>query len=178
MEGIRPILPLIRNTPYGKRIQSKLQREQVDMISVGHPYPGYHNQPQGLMTMPNSGVVAHAHNIGGLTQNRQMQSLHTNQLADVYNNPNSLYGLGQNGSIHSQPAMHLQGQQLAHAMQPHTSNGYLLQGGRNPSNGLATNGSGFGTLSSFNPPSSFGNSGLSGGVNGMYQRPAFRYGGM
>ncbi|KZV95605.1 ARM repeat-containing protein, partial [Exidia glandulosa HHB12029] len=27
VDGIRPILPMIRNTPYGKRIQSKLQRE-------------------------------------------------------------------------------------------------------------------------------------------------------
>lgn len=26
VEGIRPVLPLIRNTPYGKRIQNKLQR--------------------------------------------------------------------------------------------------------------------------------------------------------
>jgi hypothetical protein len=29
VECIRPILPMIRNTPYGKRIQSKLQREQM-----------------------------------------------------------------------------------------------------------------------------------------------------
>ena len=28
VDHIRPILPMIRNTPYGKRIQSKLQREQ------------------------------------------------------------------------------------------------------------------------------------------------------
>ncbi|KZV62878.1 ARM repeat-containing protein [Peniophora sp. CONT] len=30
VEDIRPVLPLIRNTPYGKRIQNKLQREQMD----------------------------------------------------------------------------------------------------------------------------------------------------
>ena len=39
VECIRPILPMIRNTPYGKRIQSKLQREQM---GGGHhdPYAG------------------------------------------------------------------------------------------------------------------------------------------
>lgn len=30
VECIRPILPVIRNTPYGKRIQSKLQRDNLD----------------------------------------------------------------------------------------------------------------------------------------------------
>ncbi|KAL7416616.1 armadillo-type protein [Mrakia frigida] len=30
VECIRPILPMIRNTPYGKRIQSKLQREHME----------------------------------------------------------------------------------------------------------------------------------------------------
>jgi hypothetical protein len=30
VERIRPVRPLIRNTPYGKRIQNKLQREQMD----------------------------------------------------------------------------------------------------------------------------------------------------
>src|SRR5690349_13481352 len=33
VECIRPLLPAIRNTPYGKRIQSKLHRDQ--MSSVG-----------------------------------------------------------------------------------------------------------------------------------------------
>ena len=31
VECIKPILPMIRNTPYGKRIQSKLQRDNIDM---------------------------------------------------------------------------------------------------------------------------------------------------
>src|SRR5258708_32508577 len=38
VEGIRPILPLIRNTPYGKRIQSKLQREHVEPYGGGGSY--------------------------------------------------------------------------------------------------------------------------------------------
>ncbi|MCO5585257.1 hypothetical protein L7F22_039190 [Adiantum nelumboides] len=31
VECIKPILPMIRNTPYGKRIQSKLQRDNIDL---------------------------------------------------------------------------------------------------------------------------------------------------
>jgi hypothetical protein len=31
VECIKPILPVIRNTPYGKRIQSKLQRDNLDL---------------------------------------------------------------------------------------------------------------------------------------------------
>ena len=48
VEGIRPVLPLIRNTPYGKRIQNKLQREQMDHFgSVG----GYPAAQQNLVNM-------------------------------------------------------------------------------------------------------------------------------
>lgn len=45
VEGIRPILPLIRNTPYGKRIQSKLQREQLESTN-GH-YGHYQQSAMG-----------------------------------------------------------------------------------------------------------------------------------
>ena len=48
VEGIRPVLPLIRNTPYGKRIQNKLQREQMDHYgSVG----GYPTGQQNIINM-------------------------------------------------------------------------------------------------------------------------------
>ncbi|GAA5912727.1 hypothetical protein JCM6882_005773 [Rhodosporidiobolus microsporus] len=40
IETIRPILPMIRNTPYGKRIQSKIQRETNDHMR--HNGGGYH----------------------------------------------------------------------------------------------------------------------------------------
>jgi hypothetical protein len=33
VECIRPLLPAIRNTPYGKRIQGKLHREQMHALS-------------------------------------------------------------------------------------------------------------------------------------------------
>ncbi|GEM10551.1 pumilio RNA binding protein [Rhodotorula toruloides] len=47
VETIRPILPMIRNTPYGKRIQSKIQRETNE--HMGHRggynhHPGQHHQ--------------------------------------------------------------------------------------------------------------------------------------
>ncbi len=38
VECIRPLLPAIRNTPYGKRIQSKLHRDQMSSVNqqLGH----------------------------------------------------------------------------------------------------------------------------------------------
>ncbi|GAA5856818.1 hypothetical protein JCM9279_002029, partial [Rhodotorula babjevae] len=42
IETIRPILPMIRNTPYGKRIQSKIQRETSDHMRHGGG-GGYHH---------------------------------------------------------------------------------------------------------------------------------------
>ncbi|BGP02159.1 hypothetical protein NBRC10513v2_005805 [Rhodotorula toruloides] len=44
VETIRPILPMIRNTPYGKRIQSKIQRETNE--HMGHR-GGYHHHGHG-----------------------------------------------------------------------------------------------------------------------------------
>jgi len=43
VECIRPILPSIRNTPYGKRIQSKLAREDSSFNNYGPPGPGSGN---------------------------------------------------------------------------------------------------------------------------------------
>lgn len=57
---IRPVLPMIRNTPYGKRIQSKIQREGGgDGYGRGgwHHHPGmYHGPPpMGYYGMPYGG---------------------------------------------------------------------------------------------------------------------------
>ncbi|GAA6014967.1 hypothetical protein JCM10207_008688 [Rhodosporidiobolus poonsookiae] len=46
IETIRPILPMIRNTPYGKRIQSKIQRETSDHMRHGGGGGGYHGGHQ------------------------------------------------------------------------------------------------------------------------------------
>lgn len=63
---IRPVLPMIRNTPYGKRIQSKIQREGVhDGYGGGrggwHHHPGmYHGPPpMGYYGMPYGGPPHH-----------------------------------------------------------------------------------------------------------------------
>jgi hypothetical protein len=40
VDCIRPILPSIRNTPYGKRIQGKLQRDQQQRDQQQHQQQG------------------------------------------------------------------------------------------------------------------------------------------
>ncbi|KIY45273.1 ARM repeat-containing protein [Fistulina hepatica ATCC 64428] len=78
VEGIRPVLPLIRNTPYGKRIQNKLQREQMDHYgggynqqalasilgnaSMGVVPPGASRIPPGLRASP----LSHVSSLHGL----------------------------------------------------------------------------------------------------------------
>ncbi|CAD6885757.1 unnamed protein product [Tilletia laevis] len=61
VDCIRPILPMIRNTPYGKRIQSKLQRDNVDLGPASGSMPfsllqaaAYHQQQlQAIAAMAN-----------------------------------------------------------------------------------------------------------------------------
>ncbi|BGP64704.1 hypothetical protein NBRC10512v2_006069 [Rhodotorula toruloides] len=43
VETIRPILPMIRNTPYGKRIQSKIQRETNEHMGHRGGFHGHHH---------------------------------------------------------------------------------------------------------------------------------------
>lgn len=144
VEGIRPILPLIRNTPYGKRIQSKLQREQLDasgqfiyqnqQANAAAPVQGNaqgnhgalaygHGQSQVHQHGNNQG---HAHNHGQIRQIHQQNayqhtphhqtSRHTGQLAGGYNNQNGLYNQGRNGTVaHGQHNTgHVHGQQNSH----------------------------------------------------------------
>jgi len=86
VEGIRPILPLIRNTPYGKRIQSKLQRDQLEG-SYGGPYGGAyspHGRPYGQPPMRRS--ASHSHidsyvptsNVYGMPQVASQQMVQPN----------------------------------------------------------------------------------------------------
>lgn len=58
VECIRPILPVIRNTPYGKRIQSKLQRDNLDLgpppnmnMSYSLLQAAHHQQLQAMAAM-------------------------------------------------------------------------------------------------------------------------------
>ena len=146
VEGIRPVLPLIRNTPYGKRIQNKLQREQNE------GYGGYHSQPS----------IAVLNNGGG----RHMSpNIRTNQLNDLYLSQAQAaqYPGAQFGGISPATA-------AAVGMPMSAIDPYVLQGGaahnlsHSPSNGFST----FGT------PSSYGSAGLTASFGAdSYQRSAF-----
>jgi hypothetical protein len=152
VEGIRPVLPLIRNTPYGKRIQNKLQREQMDQFG------GFQNQ-HALVTMAltNQGIsMPH----GGAGRHISHQN---NSVPDVYTQ-NGLYPMQQNPF----PQNHL-GSQL-HSMQtPSSIDGYVLQGNSPHNQGISpshSNGGGFG--SNFAGINQFGTS-----VNDPYQRSSY-----
>jgi hypothetical protein len=160
VEGIRPILPLIRNTPYGKRIQNKLQREQMDHFG------GYNNH-QALvnMALTNQGL--------GVAGGRLPPSIHQgNPLRDVYGGSNGLYS-NQTAFAQSPVSAGLSG------LQTSPIEGYVLQSNSGHSQGLSpsqTHSNGFG--------SAFGNgvSGLSGtggfatSLNDPYARSSFGYG--
>jgi hypothetical protein len=82
VDGIRPVLPLIRNTPYGKRIQNKLQREHLDQFGstgggggggyAGHAGMSPHSNNRGLPSMQRGGA----------------------QNNDMYGAQNGMYGQG------------------------------------------------------------------------------------
>jgi len=158
VEGIRPVLPLIRNTPYGKRIQNKLQREQATADTFG-----YHG-PQGMMPMGNPGhPSASARHIP--------QAMHP---TDIYGAQGGLYGLQGQGSYgHS----HL-GPQL-HNLQARSIDGYVLQG-NSPHNASLTpphtHGSGYTGVAGYANVSPFGTAGIAGSLNDPYQ--TYGYGGM
>jgi hypothetical protein len=85
VEGIRPVLPLIRNTPYGKRIQNKLQREHMDQYGGGNN-GGY---PQHMGMSPH-----------GLGMNRHLPpQMHP---AEAYGGQGNVYSMasGQLGGMH------------------------------------------------------------------------------
>ncbi|KAL8278430.1 hypothetical protein RQP46_009120 [Phenoliferia psychrophenolica] len=111
IETIRPILPMIRNTPYGKRIQSKIQRETSDHMRGNG---GYHPQlvPAG-----------HFYGMGSIHPPphqflQQHPGHHMNQMGD-YNNARSPYGgYGNQGPPgpshhHHHPQGSIQGHQFA-----------------------------------------------------------------
>ncbi|KAG6918676.1 hypothetical protein DXG01_012494 [Tephrocybe rancida] len=159
VDGIRPILPLIRNTPYGKRIQNKLQREQLD------PYGGYHAQPtlNGL-GLGNQGMGApHGHHGGG----GRHAGHQSNPLGDVYGGQNGLYPMQQSPASFNQ---HLGGSQL-HGLQPQSIDGYVLQGNSSHNqNGLSSSHSHGGGFSGSSFATPFAGNGISASLADPYQR--------
>ncbi|CBQ73830.1 conserved hypothetical protein [Sporisorium reilianum SRZ2] len=74
VECIRPILPVIRNTPYGKRIQSKLQRDNLDLGPPnGVPYSVLHaahqQQLHAMAAMAGGGAGGARGNVGYMGMN-------------------------------------------------------------------------------------------------------------
>lgn len=142
------MLPLIRNTPYGKRIQNKLQRDQMDQSN------SFPNQ-QALVNM----ALNHQGMVTPTTAGRHPVA---NPLADVYISQNALYsipgqaGFGQN-PLNSQ----------MHSLPPQSMDGYVYQ-----RNGQALQQAGSFPTASFSPLPAFG-----GTMNAdPYQRSAFGYG--
>jgi len=169
VEGIRPILPLIRNTPYGKRIQSKLQREQMEAANA---YGGGFQTHAALvnMALANNGMNPHSRHIP------QQPSLHhAGQLNDPYTSRAALYShnLGPGGM---QP-LHHHGHGLAqHSIDAGYGSHPLLQGAAGHS---MLGGAGIGGLSGYNAPLSGGfngNMALSAGLSDPYRNGAYPYG--
>ncbi|KAH8101368.1 ARM repeat-containing protein [Cristinia sonorae] len=148
VEGIRPVLPLIRNTPYGKRIQNKLQREGSD------GFGGYHGSGMSVRT-PSIGINGSSH--GGL---------HPAGHIDNFVSQNGMYG-------HHAPS--LQGQGLMghssglHNLQTHSIDGYVLQ---NHSPGMTPPHTHSGFAGSYGGVNSF----PSVAINDPYQQGNFGYG--
>jgi hypothetical protein len=164
VEGIRPVLPLIRNTPYGKRIQNKLQREHMDHFG------GYHNQQMVNHTLSNQGLgLPH----GGAARQMPQPVHQSNPLTDVYATQNGVYSV-QNQASFGQP--HLAPPQL-HSLQPQSIDGYVLQNNSSHNQNMSashSHGAGFSGASFANVNPFGGTSGVS-GINDPYQR-TFGYG--
>ena|ERR1700722_20001123 len=161
VEGIRPVLPLIRNTPYGKRIQNKLQREQMDHFT------GYHSQALVLNNQSMGHGHGHGHGHGGHGHHgggRHVPQGHhqANHLGDVY--VGQYGGTGQGNNF---------GQTAVHGIQAQAIDGYVLQGNSNHGQTAAHGGaSGFSGVQTFTNVNQFGGAGLAGDP---YQR-SFGYG--
>ncbi|KAL0576379.1 hypothetical protein V5O48_005600 [Marasmius crinis-equi] len=157
VEGIRPVLPLIRNTPYGKRIQNKLQREHLD------GFGGYHNQ-QALVNMALSNQ-----GLGGSGRH-----LPANSIGDLYGGQSNLYSL--QGSAAGSYGTPLTSQ--LHSLQPQSIDSYVLAGNSTHSQGpLSSHSNAFSGASSFGGVNHFGGAALHSTLSDPYnQRSAFGYG--
>ncbi|CCO26760.1 Pumilio domain-containing protein C6G9,14 [Rhizoctonia solani AG-1 IB] len=160
VEGIRPILPLIRNTPYGKRIQSKLQREQMENHQqYGGGHNGYNPSHASLVNLAMNG-----NNIGMSGRHVSQPSIHHSPLADAYNRPN-LYNIPQQ--------MHhgIQQQPIDHYGTPHMM-------ASNLHHSPMTTTAAFPNVSGFSNPmqNNYGALGISAGMSDPYQRANFPYG--
>ncbi|KAL4246787.1 PUM-HD domain-containing protein [Abortiporus biennis] len=150
VEGIRPVLPLIRNTPYGKRIQNKLQREQVDSYGGG----GFHNH----QALSNMALRNQALGMGGSPHQGLQHASHLEPYgssAGVFAHQNGSIG-GQHSPLHGLPA--------------HSIDSYVLQNhSHSPGMTPPHTHSGFSTFGNSFPVS------VNGSLSDPYQQSAFGY---
>lgn len=157
MEGIRPVLPLIRNTPYGKRIQNKLQREHVDNYAGGYPGP----QAMVNMGLGNQGIgLAHGH-VSPATRHLPPNIPSGNHLTDVYGPRAGLYSQGSYG-------LNPMAGQL-HNLGARSIDEYVLQSHSAHNTNLTPPHTHAGGYSGYTNVSPFGNAGLTGSLNDPYQ---------
>jgi hypothetical protein len=90
VECIRPLLPAIRNTPYGKRIQSKIhreqQREQECHYVASSSYIGLNHQTFPFTNMQLSGLSnqsLHPHQVNNLPANMAFNNVFENQMGNT-----------------------------------------------------------------------------------------------
>ncbi|KAF5356163.1 hypothetical protein D9756_003987 [Leucocoprinus leucothites] len=159
VEGIRPVLPLIRNTPYGKRIQNKLQREAQNM-----EYGTFRGHDHLVNMTLNNQAISPAH-----TPGRHLAQGLQGSLSDVYASSNNVYGLAQAQAGFSQAHLGT----LPGNIQPQSIDGYVLQSTSSHNQGIAPH-TGF-NGGSFNVSPSAGGI-LTGSLNDPYQRSTFSYG--
>ena len=154
---------MIRNTPYGKRIQNKLQREHNDIYGGGGG-GGYHHNQQALVNMAlgSHGMGALGH--GPASAGRHISHLQAGALADAYTAQNGLYP----GALQGAGPAGLHG--ALHGLQSIDS--YVMQGSNNHSPGLTPPHTHAGAFSGV---SSYGNA-FPVGVADPYQRQSFAYG--
>jgi len=132
VEGIRPVLPLIRNTPYGKRIQNKLQREvQTAEYSAFRGHDQFVN-----MSLTNQGLSP------GHTSRRHLAQGIPSSLSDMY--LSNFYGPNQSQAGFAQ----------AHLPPlPESIDGYVLQSASNHNQGIGPhNGFNGGLLNTLSDP--------------------------
>jgi hypothetical protein len=151
VEGIRPVLPLIRNTPYGKRIQNKLQREQLDTFGSNS---SHYNHQAALL---NIGLGAQGIGLPG----RGLPQSHS--LTDVYNSQGGIYTLPSTQSLHSQSLHNLP-----------SIDGYVLQNNSSHNHSLGHNSASGFSNGGFNSANSFPNMGLASTIGDPYPRSSFR----
>ncbi|CAO3563544.1 unnamed protein product [Mortierella alpina] len=93
VECIRPLLPAIRNTPYGKRIQSKLHRDQMSSV----------NQQLGHLNMNALDMNGmNGMNMNGMNMNGMAGMGNMGNLTDM-GNPNGMAGMANMNGMNGMP---------------------------------------------------------------------------